>query len=98
MAQNEIALLFEKDRKTIAKHIKNILEELELDSLQVCSKKEHTANDGNKYLVNIYNLDMIIDNKKLFHLGHSIKDLGKKISSISELETNLIQSLLESIK
>ena len=60
MTQNEIALLFEKDRKTIAKHIKNILEELELDSLQVCSKKEHTANDGKKYLVNIYNLDMII--------------------------------------
>ena len=51
-----------------------------------------------KYTSLVHDRYIIIDNKKLFHLGHSIKDLGKKISSISELETNLIQSLLESIK
>lgn len=51
-----------------------------------------------KYTSLVHDRYIIIDNEKLFHLGHSIKDLGKKISSISELETNLIQSLLESIK
>ena len=60
LSQSEISVLFNKDRKTITRHIQNILKELELDVNQVCSKKEHTANDGKTYLVNIYNLDMII--------------------------------------
>ena len=51
-----------------------------------------------KYTNLVHDRYIIIDNIRLYHLGHSIKDLGKKISSISELETNLIQSLLESIK
>ena len=60
LTQNEIAELFEKKRKTITRHIQNILKEFELTENQVCSKKEHTAQDGKKYIVNIYNLDMII--------------------------------------
>ena len=48
MTQNEIAELFEKDRKTITRHIRNILNEFELNESQVCSKKEHTALDGKK--------------------------------------------------
>ena len=56
LSQSEISVLFNKDRKTITRHIQNILKELELDVNQVCSKKEHTANDGKTYLVNIYNL------------------------------------------
>ena len=60
LTQIEIAELFEKDRKTITRHIQNILKEYELMEKQVCSKKEHTASDGKLYSVNIYNLDMII--------------------------------------
>ena len=60
LTQNEIAKLFDKDRKTVTKHIQNILNEFELIENQVCSKKEHTALDGKKYIVNVYNLDMII--------------------------------------
>lgn len=60
LTQNEISELFEKDRKTITRHIQNILKELELDEKQECSKKEHTALDGKTYIVNIYNLEMII--------------------------------------
>ena len=37
---------------------------------------------------------IIIDNKKLYHLGASIKDLGKKIFSISESPNELIDELL----
>ena len=60
LTQNEISILFEKDRKTITRHIQNILKELELEEKRVCSKKEHTATDGKTYIVNFYNLDMII--------------------------------------
>ena len=60
MTQTEIAELFGKDRKTITRHIQNILKEFELKETQVCSKNEHTALDGKKYIVKIYNLDMII--------------------------------------
>ena len=69
LSQMEIAKLFGKDRKTITKHIQNILKDFELNEKQVCSKKEHTALDGKKYIVNIYNLDMIIA------IGYRVKSL-----------------------
>ena len=40
---------------------------------------------------------IIIDKIKLYHLGASIKDLGKKIFSISELDKELINTLLTKI-
>ena len=40
---------------------------------------------------------IIIDRDKLYHLGHSIKDIGKKISMISESDNNLITELLREI-
>ena len=69
LSQIEIAKLFGKDRKTITRHIQNILKEFELNEKQVCSKKEHTALDGKKYIINIYNLDMIIA------IGYRVKSM-----------------------
>ena len=40
---------------------------------------------------------IIIDKDKLYHLGHSIKDIGKKISTIIETDKSLIRNLLENI-
>ena len=40
---------------------------------------------------------IIIDKIKLYHLGASIKDLGKKIFSISELDKELINMLLNDL-
>ena len=40
---------------------------------------------------------IIIDQEKLYHLGYSIKDLGKKISSISESDSNVIDMLINSL-
>ena len=54
LTQNEIAELFDKDRKTITRHIQNIIKEFELNEKQVCSKKEHTALDGKKYRMIFY--------------------------------------------
>ena len=50
-----------------------------------------------KYTTKVHDRYIIIDQEKLFHLGHSIKDLGKKICSISESDTNLIKELLNNI-
>jgi prophage maintenance system killer protein len=60
LSQQQMAELFEKDRKTITRHIQNIYKDGELDENQVCSFFEHTANDGKKYKTQFYNLDMII--------------------------------------
>ena len=47
-----------------------------------------------KYTGKVHDRYIIIDNKKLYHLGASIKDLGKKIFSMSELESSIIDLLL----
>ena len=51
-----------------------------------------------KYINNVHDRFIIIDKIKLYHLGHSIKDLGKKIFSINKLDCNMIQVLLNSIR
>ena len=50
-----------------------------------------------KYTTKVHDRYIIIDQEKLYHLGYSIKDLGKKISSISESDSNLIKELLSNI-
>lgn len=56
--RNQLAELFERDVKTIGKHINNALKE-ELDN-SVVAKFATTALDGKIYQVEYYNLDMII--------------------------------------
>ena len=60
LTQAQMAELFEKDRKTITRHIQNIYKEEELEENSVCSVFEHTASDGKKYKTQYYNLDMVI--------------------------------------
>lgn len=60
LSQNQMAELFEKDRKTITRHIQNIYKDGELEESAVCSFFEHTASDGKNYNTQYYNLDMII--------------------------------------
>ena len=60
LTQKQMAELFDKDRRTITRHIQNIYRDEELDENSVCSFFEHTAEDGKKYNVQYYNLDMII--------------------------------------
>lgn len=60
LSQAHMAELFQKDRKTITEHIKNILSDDELKEDSVCRKFQHTASDLKKYMVSFYNLEMII--------------------------------------
>lgn len=56
--RNQIAILFDRDVKTIGKHINNALKE-ELDGLSVIAKFATTASDGKTYQVEYYNIEMI---------------------------------------
>ena len=51
-----------------------------------------------KYITKVHDRYIIIDKEKIYHLGYSIKDLGKKIFSISEVDNEIINNLLENIK
>jgi hypothetical protein len=57
--RHHMAQLFDRDVKTIGKHISNALKE-ELHSVPVIAKFATTASDGKTYQVEYYSLDMII--------------------------------------
>ena len=50
-----------------------------------------------KYTTNVHDRYIVIDQDKLYHIGASIKDLGKKIFSIIESNSNMIPNLLKSL-
>ena len=58
--RHQIALLFDRDIKTIGKHIANIFHEEELIKNVVVAKFATTAADTKTYKVEYYNLDVII--------------------------------------
>ncbi len=58
--RQQMAVLFDRDIKTIGKHIANIFSEGELDSGSVVANFATTASDGKTYQVEYYNLDVII--------------------------------------
>ena len=57
--RSQLAELFDRDVKTIGKHINNALKE-ELDNVPVVAKFATTAADGKVYQTEHYNLDMVI--------------------------------------
>jgi len=64
--RHQISTLFERDVKTIGKHISNALKE-ELRNFQVVAKFATTASDGKTYQMEYYNLDMILS------IGYRVK-------------------------
>ena len=65
--RNQLASLFDRDVKTIGKHLNNIFQEQELEASSVVAKFATTAQDGKTYQVEHYNLDVIIS------LGYRVK-------------------------
>ncbi len=60
LTQVQIAMLFGTKRPAITKHLNNIFKSGELNRNAVCSKMEHTAEDGKMYKTQFYNLDAVI--------------------------------------
>ena len=69
LSQEQMAELFERDKSTISKHIKNIFDEGELEKDSVVANFATTAADGKTYHVDYYNLDVIIS------VGYRVKSL-----------------------
>lgn len=64
-----MAELFQRDKSTISRHIKNIFSEGELSPEAVVAKFATTATDGKTYQVDYYNLDVIIS------VGYRVKSV-----------------------
>ena len=60
LSLDQMSELFQRDKSTISRHIKNIFEEGELDRTSVVANYATTASDGKTYNVDYYNLDVII--------------------------------------
>lgn len=58
--RHQLAELFDRDVKTVGKHINNVFKEGELDKNSVVAKFATTAEDNKVYQVEHYNLDVII--------------------------------------
>lgn len=66
---DQMASLFERDKSTVSRHIKNVFEEGELIKESVVANFATTASDGKTYNVDYYNLDVIIS------VGYRVKSL-----------------------
>ena len=60
LSLDQMAELFQRNKSTISRHIKNVLEDGELEEDSVVANFATTATDGKNYSVAYYNLDMII--------------------------------------
>ena len=67
--RHQISALFDRDIKTIGKHINNVFTEGELEEDSVVAKFATTAADGKVYQVEHYNLDVIIS------VGYRVKSV-----------------------
>lgn len=66
---DQMSTLFDRDKSTISRHIKNIFDEGELNRSSVVANFATTASDGKTYQVDYYNLDVIIS------VGYRVKSL-----------------------
>ena len=57
---DNLSVLYERNKSTISRHIKNIFKEGELTPYSVVANFATTASDGKTYQVDYYNLDVII--------------------------------------
>jgi len=61
LTQAQMAMLFGKDRTVIGRHIRNAIEEGEIDPNIMCAKFAHMGKDADQfYKTDIYNLDVVI--------------------------------------
>ena len=69
LSLDQMADLFDRNKSTISRHIKNVFDEAELQREQVVADFATTAADGKTYQVTYYNLDVVIS------VGYRVKSL-----------------------
>ena len=87
LSLDQMSSLFQRDKSTISRHIKNIFDEGELIKDSVVAKFATTANDGKTYQVDYYNLDVIIS------VGYRVK--SKRGVQFRIWATNLIKEYMK---
>ncbi|MCL2027849.1 MAG: virulence RhuM family protein [Bacteroidales bacterium] len=60
LTQTQMVQLFNRDKSVISRHIRNVFEEGELSKNSVVANFATTASDGKTYIMEYYNLDVII--------------------------------------
>lgn len=87
LSLDQMAVLFQRDKSTISRHIKNIFAEGELYQDSVVAKFATTASDGKTYQVDYYNLDVIIS------VGYRVK--SKRGTQFRIWATNILKEYMK---
>ena len=91
LTQQQIAILFGVKQPAISKHIANIYKSGELEENGTYSILEYMDN-----MKPSHDRWLIIDDS-LYHCGHSLKDMGRKLSAITLMGTSP-EAILSQVK
>ena len=86
LSMDQMAELFQRDKSTISRHIKNVFAEGELQRDSVVANFATTAADGKVYQVDFYNLDVIIS------VGYRVK--SKRGTQFRIWATNILKEYM----
>ncbi|SFQ01510.1 virulence protein RhuM/Fic/DOC family protein [Hymenobacter arizonensis] len=86
LTQAQMVQLFDVSKKTVSEHIQNVFREGELASEAVVRKSRTTASDAKSYLVQHYNLDVIIS------VGYRVKSM--RGTHFRQWATNVLRQYL----
>ena len=87
LTQAQMAVLFDKDRTVIGRHIRNIYQEEELEKDITCAKFAHMGSEGDQtYEYIAYNLDVIIS------VGYRVK--SKRGTKFRQWANNVLKEYL----
>jgi len=101
LTQQQMADLFGVQRPAITKHLGNIFKSGELEENVVSSILEHTTQHGaieGKKQAQSHDRFIIIDNTEVYHLGASLKDLGKKWFAFAKMDKHFVENIINLIE
>lgn len=87
LTQAQMAVLFERSKKTVSEHIRNVFAEGELDEDPAIRNFRTTAADGKSYDTSYYNLDVVIS------VGYRVK--SKRGTQFRQWATRTLRAYLE---
>lgn len=88
LSLDQMAELFQRNKSTISRHVKNVLEDGELEEKSVVAFFATTATDSKTYSVAYYNLDMIIS---VGYRVHSYRGVQFRIWATKVLKEYIIK-------
>lgn len=92
LTQKQIAEIYDTSRPNITMHIKNILNEGELDELSVCKDFLLTAADGKNYKTMHYCLDMMLQGSGRISHQEAIEKAEEEFAIYREREMKQLES------